>query len=500
MASAHKFRFAGSLLAAAALSGCGQGDVIRDPYRANVIVLSLDTLRADRLGVYGNQDGLTPFLDDLAEGGVVMDRCIASATWTLPSHWTLFLGQHQSSHGVWTRSSTYDGAQPTMAEVFQAADYETAAFVGGGFVSSEFGFASGFDTFDEQSRSGLGELMEYLPRLEEWVARPRAHPFFLFLQMYDVHRPYTPALEDLALVRPDASLSDLDHGKPPQGIPGDAWDPDTLGITESLYDAEVRVLDTALKDLFSTLDENGLLDNTLVVVTSDHGEAFMEHGWLGHGSRPYQELVHIPWILSGPGLARGTRVSGPVALADIEPTIMGIVGVPDPGERDGRDLSSLMSGSDPNRVADKPVFAEMIGPEGSFDALAVHQGEWTLLRVEGMADSLFHTALDPLQQHNLAAKRPRALQHLSKVADQWIRTHTPRRSAGLAALHPFLRRVLEQKSPEEFEDWITSHDPIEAQQMGEFLEREGTQEDDQLEQRRLQLIRQLHDLGYLEDN
>jgi arylsulfatase A-like enzyme len=319
----------------------------------NVILMSIDTLRADRLGCYGHSRPTSPTIDRMAAEGVLFRHAIASSNWTLPSHASMFTGLDPARHGA-VRFSWIPLARnlDTLSELLSDQGYETAAFVGGGFVSDFMGFSQGFDRFWENpaTRRRGDTLQSALDRAKPWVAKLRGAPFFLFLHTYQVHVPYNPPA-------PYNALFDPDYRGPYQTafVTHDArrllktgtYDSATVQRLGALYDGEIRALDDAVADLLGFLQTTGLARNTCIVFTSDHGEEFAEHGDLFHWrAKLYEELIRVPLIVWCPGRFRGGRVvGGVVSHTDILPTILDIAGAAPPPNLDGRTLLPALYGN-----------------------------------------------------------------------------------------------------------------------------------------------------------
>ena len=289
--------------------------------RPNLVVLLLDTVRADRLGCYGWERAHTPNLDRLARRGVLYEDAMSAAPWTLPSHASLFTSSYPSQHAVWLDTDRLSPEFLTVAEHLRAHGYRTAAFTDGGFVRPAFGLAQGFDLF----RVFAFDLEASIESARSWIENTSG-PFFVFLQTYEAHSPYDPPQEFREkLVRPySGSLPEAvdvtryDWGGPHARRPSE----EDVQYLQDLYDAEIAAVDRAVGELIGFLEDSGRMENTLVLVTSDHGEEFFDHGHSGHGWSLYQEQLHVPLIVYWKGeFEGGTRVAHPVHTIDIAPTL-----------------------------------------------------------------------------------------------------------------------------------------------------------------------------------
>ncbi len=318
------------------------------PDRPSVILVTLDTTRADHLGCYGYGKNTSPAFDGLARAGARFDLCISSAAVTPVSHASIFSGREPQNHGVRVlfAASGYrlPDDVPTLASVLREEGYATGAFLSAYPVSEEFGFDRGFDTFD----NGLGESADgkmtvqddsdfhgwdtskFQRRSDEttdaalaWL-QPVDEPFFLWIHYWDPHDPnLLPPVEHIRRFVPDFQQLTT-------------WD-------LPLYDAEIAYVDSQFQRVLDHLDEAGRADDTVVAVTSDHGEGWYEHDWHAHRIL-YQEQIHLPLILRGPGIAPGTTVPDLVRSIDVFPTMLDLVGLDTPPGVDGRSLVALMNG------------------------------------------------------------------------------------------------------------------------------------------------------------
>ena len=378
--------------------------------RPNLLIVSLDTLGADHLGLYGYPRKTSPFIDDvLAPEGTTFLRAPAPATTTSPSHMTLFTATPPSIHGVVSNlgGRSLPEAIPTLAETLQASGYVTAAITENGAITRALGFGRGFDHYEENLSARIlrpeGHIEATFSAGREFAERRGALPWFVFVQTYQVHYPYTPPAEYEHYFEDDGldppSIVDQ-FGRRPRG----PYHP-------ILYDREIRYADDQLRILIESLDQEGLLENTVVVVLADHGEAFFEHTYIGHGSDLHRETVRVPLIFVGPGVPEGLRVEQPVGLADVMPTVLDLLGVAIPPEVKGKSLVPLFSRSavdDP-----RPIFSEAWqitgvtrtgGVEIDQPTYGVERGQYKLIRYpdpEGFRFAFFDLAEDPRENRNL---------------------------------------------------------------------------------------------------
>ena len=315
----------------------------------NVVVLVVDTLRADRLGAYGNTDGLTPFLDSLAARACVFRNAYAQSSWTLPSVASLFTSRFPSQHHVVSFDAPIANDQTTLAQALRQRGYVTGGFSANDLVSSARGFAQGFDRF---TTFGWGKTPAEAVTREalSWLdTLPPEKPVFLYLQYMEPHPPYRPLPATLARLSAGRGHASI-------GVTADAdfvvldsrrWsnaDPQALVRLRDLYDAEVSDVDAQLGGLFEALRSRGFMDNALAIVTADHGEELMDHGRVGHGVTLYQEVIHVPLIAALPHSSTPRSISSAVSLIDVAPTILDLATAAQPASFRGRSLAPLLEG------------------------------------------------------------------------------------------------------------------------------------------------------------
>ena len=348
--------------------------------RPNIVLISLDTLRPDRLGCYGGEAGLTPHLDALASSGMRFTQAESTSSYTLPSHGSMLTGQYPAFHGaVDIDDKLKPERSPFVAQLLADAGWVTAAFTGGGYVSPEYGFATGFDRYSsndpvwaletlrgrqlmetrswERAPIQLPLLRRYAaPMIADWIEEQQdGVPFFLFLHTYIVHN-YAPDLawlEKRGLLLSDGSEAPFNHqdrvnfnasgglaagAAGVAGVRNEALREKVIDDYLPYYDATVGMADEFVGGVLAALDRAGLAGNTLVLVTSDHGEEFGEHGFFGHGETLFEANTRVPLLVrlpaGTPEAVGGTSpavVDTPISLVDLAPWILRIAGVtPDP--------------------------------------------------------------------------------------------------------------------------------------------------------------------------
>lgn len=349
-----------------ALAGCAQPEQSVPP---NIILISIDTLRADRLGAYGFPAETSPTLDRLAELGVRFDNAISQSSWTLPAHMSLFTSLRVSTHQVVNEQTALGETAETLASALSSAGYQTAGFASWVYLSPKFGFGRGFEKYVFIPGNARAVAQAAL----DWHSESATAPYFLFLHFFDPHT-------DLEPPAPYDTLFTADYSGPVDGT-YDQIHPQILGANETvppidptdrdhldgLYQGEIRFVDDEIGRMLTEIDTRFALADSLVVVVSDHGEELGDHGSLeGHGWTLYEEILRVPMIWTFPDLShRGMVVSQPVALIDVAPTILDAVGLPIPDRFQGRSLLGLLEPSGA-KTKTPPVIADSAGRFGIY--------------------------------------------------------------------------------------------------------------------------------------
>lgn len=321
-----------------------------------VIVVSLDTLRADRLGFLGNTRNLTPKLDALAAEGVVFERATSAAPWTLASHASLFTSKLPFDHHARLDFQKIAPQQTMLAEEFKQAGYRTGAFTADGYVAASFGFDQGFEIYDESDDRRDDALPRTLGVALSWIRKMKNEPFFAFVHTYEVHSPYThpdradPAKRGRLGDRfTNVEIEAIRAGQLSLTIDEREW-------VKGLYDGDVAYMDRLMGEFLETLKREGILDRAILVIVSDHGDDLWDHSVErspGHGHSLYQELLHVPVFVRWPGkVAAQARIKGLVSLLDVAPTLLDLAGLPRDAQHRGRDLAATWrTGTEPDAAA-----------------------------------------------------------------------------------------------------------------------------------------------------
>jgi len=411
-----------------------------------VLILAVDTMRADRVGPRAGRPSLTPNIDRLASGAVVFESHYAPASWSLPCYASLLTGAWPTRHGVLDQNQKLPQRFYTLAEVLSAYGFRAAGFVGGSHLTGIFDLKQGFEVWADQPN--FGSFYHSVPRALAWLDRLQPdQKFLLLVQGYDCHTPYYVPHGLGELFDPDYSgvVHDLDlldftrlhlirdrryypGRKVPvssdprhQPIGGEYVSLDDADIDHirAHYDAAVWYSDLWIGILLDELKRRGLYDDTLILLLGDHGEDLMEHGFFFHRNALYRQNIHTPLILKlAGGRHAGRRIAAPVSTVDLLPTLLGLLGATSPaGQVDGRDLGAWLAAEEPAEA--RPVFSMLS------DQRSVVWGRWHLLRRLGQSRrydpeiELYDLLSDPAEEHDLASARPDVVARLSAALQRW---------------------------------------------------------------------------------
>jgi choline-sulfatase len=363
---------------------------------ANILLVTLDTTRADRLGCYGYADAETPVLDGLARDGVLFERCITPTAFTLPSHASIMTGRYPASHGVRINGDlALADTQTTLAEHLSKEGYRTGAFVGAFVLDGRWGLKQGFEHYDDNFDLKPGEQLD-LARVQrpgdkvvdaalKWLQETDTRPFFAWVHLYDPHTPYEP---------PEPWRSRLN---------------DSLS---HLYDGEIAFADSQIGRLLNWLAAQGLEKRTIVVAVGDHGEGLGSHGEAEHGYFVYDYAVHVPFLVRLPldGF-RAIRVPAQVRTIDIVPTLLELIGAKAPAEIDGESLAPLLA--HPSRGGPHYAYSESMSPSLQYGWSALYSLRTQAYKfIEAPKPELYDLRDDPDETENRLARLPRAAREL----------------------------------------------------------------------------------------
>ena len=450
--------------------------------RPNVLLYMIDTLRADHTSLYGYARDTTPYLKKLGAQGLVFDDCLAQATWTKPSVASLLTSLYSFTHAIRRDHDTIPQGSTTLAEQLRAAGYVTASMVTNPLVGRLSGLQRGFDYLSEwqvaarylkenedraTDSAGLNQV------LFPWLDQHRDEPFFLYAHATDPHAPYRPpaGFEEKFANPAETPEFDRDFTR----LKKIALSQGGFGVNRAMclksgidterfirramdrYDGKILHNDWSIQQLASKLRQLGILDNTLIIVVSDHGEEFWEHGWTGHGQSLYQELAHGVLLLWNPKLIPvPRRIGEPVQLIDVMPTVLDLLGIKIPAVLQGQSLAPLAMGQPFQRRG--PVMTSRFAhpysqhdellPENHIDSMALLDADWKLIYREkgkevGMNKvELYDHRADRGDTRNVAAQNPSEVAGMMARMGAWVEAQKQIRSA----LGPGVRAPLDQKT------------------------------------------------------
>jgi arylsulfatase A-like enzyme/Tfp pilus assembly protein PilF len=357
-----------------------------EPHDLNLLLITLDTTRADRIGAYGGPAGATPVLDQIAREGVLFERAVTPAPLTLPAHSSLFTSRYPYAHGVRDNGGFFlEDDESTLAEELKAQGFKTGGFVGAYVLDRRWGIGQGFDTYFDEfdlakvASSSLGEVErpadEVADRALAWLDSVKDSRFFAWVHFYDAHSPYAPP------------------------------EPYRSRFADRPYVGEVAFVDAQVGRLRSFLEAQNLLDNTVVVILSDHGESLGDHGEETHGFFIYEPVIHVPLLIRAPYDALGgRRVGDLVRSIDVMPTVLDLLGVRPAGKLEGQSLVGLMSGA--ASELGLSAYAEAVYPRYHFgwsELRSVTSGGYKY--IDAPRPELYDLKSDPHETRNLYQDR-----------------------------------------------------------------------------------------------
>jgi arylsulfatase A-like enzyme len=412
-------------------------------------LISLDTLRPDHLSCYGHERETSPAIDALADRGVRFTDASSAAPWTLPSHVTMFTGLYPSHHGVKDYSNRLPQESVTLAEILREHGFQTFAVINTWNIADpRYEIFQGFAPEDVRyireaaSAAGGGQVILDTGAEVEQVARAflekrdASKPFFLLAHFYDAHTDFTPTSENRErFVSPypgelDGTTGQLMEVRARGLRLGEA----DLRFLREMYDAEIRGLDDILARFFAFLEEQGLVEDTLIVLTADHGEEFQEHGGLLHGRTQYEELLRVPLLFAGPGIPRGKVVDQPASLVDLLPTILGRLEIAPPARLDGIDLAPAWNGE---MLPERLLFGEadhnnVVDGQPVIDIKRMARLGHEKLHLDRLTEQaqLFDLAQDPREQRDLSASSPQRVEFLRYALTHFLDGAVPGKESG----------------------------------------------------------------------
>jgi len=440
--------------------------------KSNVIILLMDSVRAANLSCYGYERQTTPQIDAIAAQGTLYEQAVSVGCWTLPVHTSLFTGLYPLNHNVTASKAALPGNFSTLAQQLKAHGYQTASFSNNAYVSNITGLTQGFDKVDDLwqanstrgvQRTKLSKLIKTLERkgkltaplvnllrglqnrrammkrqrntrddgaqrtntkIQEWLLKERntEQPFFIFVNYMECHEPYRPPhpYQEKFLPKrfsPKRATQVGSNQEIMQRLAAGKGQ-DDIEILRALYDGELNYLDQQIGNLVQFLQTAGLLDDTMLVITADHGDCLGEHNQIGHRMTLNEPLVHVPLIVRHPTyFHKGERVKNQVSLIDLYPTCLALAGAPTP-PADPYQFQSLLNEADPNRTY---VFAENTAPNSMNRLVSrmVRTTRYKYIWNSNQAHELYDLINDPEESVNLYYDEPAVAQKLNRELEQW---------------------------------------------------------------------------------
>lgn len=396
--------------------------------RTNVLIIGVDTLRPDHLGCYGYLRDTTPNIDSLAAEGVLFEKALSQAPWTLPSFATVFTSLYPTQHGAVRLGNGLKTSFPTLAGILKAHGYRTGAIINASTLKTATGVNRGFDHYHVISMDGRladGATRDAL----SWIDQAPDQPFLMFAHYFDPHRPYAPPppyhrmydggyqgpigdsfnLEGFSLIKTEMS-------EQMKVLTNEDWD-----HIKALYDGEISFTDREIGALLAGLESRGLRRNTLVVFLSDHGEEFYEHRCYGHGHSLYNELLAVPLVFSLPGvLPENRRVRQQVRLVDVSPSVLDILGIESEAAFEGISLKPLLYGtgdlpaSGGQTLPPDLAFAESIAQGPELKCIVRYPWKMIYNTLSG-EETVFRLDEDPGEHRDLATAEPGLLNRFERM-------------------------------------------------------------------------------------
>ncbi len=457
--------------------------VSRPAHSPNVLLIGIDTLRADRLGPWGGS-AETPAIDRLVREGVVFRRARSVAPATGPAFASIMTSRFPPSHGVVQSAMELDRRVPTLAERLRREGYATAAFVSAYVLDARYGLDRGFDHYDDELVTRFGGALEekdsvtLAERTESWLRSHSERPFFVWAHAFDPHSPYR-------CWRDDFGDGDELHGRwlveTMQQVGRREGGAARLARLHRCYQREVEHVDRLVGRLLATLDDLGVREETLVVLVADHGEALAERsGYIGHIHSLHEPVLHVPLIVRFPdGRFAGRVDERPVSSLDILPTVLEALDLPRESGVAGESLVAVLDGA-PRRARPHVSMREPAHWFEEGEAFAIYEAEWKLIDYQSAPPELYHLASDPAERVNLAEQHPDRVVALQAALAAWKR-EVGYRKRWTTGVRRWLRRAKHATLA-----WIAREEPLPdvAAQDARDLDPEE--------------VRQLRALGYLE--
>jgi arylsulfatase A-like enzyme len=385
--------------------------------KMNVLIINIDTLRRDHCGIYKYRRATTPSIDMMAARSLVFDNMVSSSSFTVPSVGSLFTSLYPSGHGaigkdeMTLNKKSISENNLTLAELLEKDGYHTAAFSASPFISPEFGFGQGFEFFSTTESAHADALYD---KAMPWLdTHYHEQPFFVYVMFFDPHQPYDPPASTERQFQkdylgykiwPDSMLKN----KPVRVAKlSPKITPVELEFAKSMYDSEISYVDQFVGLILQKMETTGLLDRTMVIITSDHGEEFLEHGGFGHSRTLYSESIDVPFILYYPGIsAPGKKIPSLVRNVDVMPTVLDLLGIKPPPKIRGRSLRPLFENSEALKPV--PAFSELKSflKPGEYLRALTNPEDKLIVNLPSRKLEFYDLAKDPHEKTDISAQSP----------------------------------------------------------------------------------------------
>jgi arylsulfatase A-like enzyme len=409
--------------------------IIKHQYsrKVNILLITIDTVRADYLGCYGNQQMKTPNIDRIAQRGVLFKTAVCEMPVTTPSHASILTSLEPRVHGILTNSWTIRTTITTLPEILKTKGYTTAGFVSVFHLGRTLGFAQGFDTFDDHFDGLQRNATQVTDVTLNWLAKNQKKPWFIWLHYFDAHTPYEPPAQ-FANLYPDAnngskiyaSFSQLSAMEEHKCTPTEK----DIAHMKALYSGEISYIDAEFGRLMTNLHQQGILNNTIIILVADHGECF-DHGiYANHDQSLYEHAIRVPLLIAGPKslLPQEKQINTLVRTIDIMPTILAITKIKSETFMQGKNLLPLVRGTNPGTtgfaVIERRYYQNQQDcirrhiPVG--ERYAVRTDKWKYIWSEFAPLELYDLEQDPDEANNLIKNHPEMKAELQQDLDKWL--------------------------------------------------------------------------------
>jgi arylsulfatase A-like enzyme len=373
---------------------------INKSYSPNIIFICIDALRSDHLGCYGYNRDTSPFLDQLARKNIIFKKNITQSSWTKTSVATFMTSKYQTLSDVVEDEDKLPLSENTLAEILKDNGYSTLAYVSNPWLKTRFGFDQGFDYYNEDAVKTLRIEVEDVCK---YILKVKDSSFFLYVHFMDVHNPYNPPSPFKEVFTKNLKGSFVYDDGPMPDI-----NEDDLEYTKGLYDGEIRFVDEKIRHIFNFLEDQNLLKKTVVIINSDHGDEFLEHGGMGHGTTLYNELLFVPLIFvpNNEMITAQSVVHSFVRNIDILPTILEVSGIPIKNPVDGRSLLSVIKGKEKNYSHDL-VLSRVKSKSTKDELLSIYKGKYKyIFNITQGRSQLFNIEKDIWETEDLSKINP----------------------------------------------------------------------------------------------